>query len=101
MDNIGMIKKRLRWKESQIDFLKKYYVVNGPEFCANKLNISLSSVYHKSHRLKLNHRPGWSSIELKILKDNYWNIGASGCTKLINKLASIFLLSCNTGSLSL
>ena len=42
-----------KWKTSEIEFLRKYYLLNGAKYCATHLRKSECSVHHKTERLHL------------------------------------------------
>lgn len=70
----------------EIEFLKTYYGENGPQWCAEQLNKSITSIKAKAHglRLHLNTFNPWSEAELQVLKKYYPQYGPEYCRNLLS-----------------
>ena len=77
--------KKNGWSQCEIDFLRQFYKLHGPEFCAECLRRSIRSIYKKAYRIGIKANAGWSAEEIDILKNNFNTIGPTECAKMLNK----------------
>ena len=75
----------MTWKKEDEQFLIENYI-NGPKYCAEKLNRTIASVKNKAKRLSLTKDiTYWSDKEIKFLVGNYTDKGLSYCAEKLNR----------------
>lgn len=77
--------KKYGWSQYEIDFLRQFYKLHGPEFCAQYLRRSIRSIYKKAYRVGIKTNTGWSTEEIDILENNFNTIGPTKCAKMLKK----------------
>jgi hypothetical protein len=72
------------WTQEEIEYLNKYYEIEGPKYCANALNRTSKSCAKKAEKLGLK-RVYWTDAEVTFLKENYLEKGATFCATELRK----------------
>ncbi len=81
-----MVSMKRRWKDSEIDFLKKNYKVLTPKKCAESLNRTSHSVKQKAKQLDLvSERVSFSQPEIDYVKAHYLEKGPIVVAKELNR----------------
>ena len=74
-----------KWNNYEIEFLKKYYSINGAKYCSEILKRSEKSIYMKSFKLGLTIEEKWSINDDIFLSENYSKLGINECAKILNR----------------
>ena len=81
---LSQIGETMKWTEEELEFLNKYYLDKGPEYCVKNLNRTYNAILLKASNLKLIRTARWTKEEIEFLVDNYIN-GPEYCAEKLNK----------------
>jgi hypothetical protein len=75
----------MKWSQSEIETLNKYYSISGYTYCSNLLNRTENSIIHKANRLGLISKNIWSDDDIYFLETHYNDFGAVFCSEKLNR----------------
>ena len=83
LEQIKYMLSKNKWTDEEIEILKKYYPVEGPD-CASRLNDrTRQSVKAKAFELKITECSHWTNEEIEILR-KYYPVEGTKCKNRLN-----------------